>query len=132
MFKITDEEYAVLEYIRSRKGTHIDHLNIVFKSSAEPAVKNLEKYALIAPDFPNKDIYHATELGKAYCHESIKISPSYIKQNSDNKQLNDYPANVNTEEKQRFYKSSLFWTIAGVIVAIVGIGVNILLAAVFH
>lgn len=69
MFKISDEEYAVLDYIRSRKGTHIDHLNIVFKSSAEPAVKNLEKYALIAPDFPNKDIYHATMLGNNYQHE---------------------------------------------------------------
>jgi len=84
-FKITDEEYAVLDYIRSRKGTHIDHLNIVFKSSAEPAVKNLEKYALIAPDFPNKDIYHATMLGKAYRHEKPAVSKN---KNEDDKQKN--------------------------------------------
>ena len=65
-YRLPDEEYAVLDYIRNRKGTHIDHLNIMFGHAAEPAVKNLEKFGLINHDFPNEQIYFATVLGKEY------------------------------------------------------------------
>ena len=114
-YRLPDGEYAVLDYIRTRNGTHIDHLKLVFGPVALAAVDHLYQYGLIDPDFPNEDIWYASDLGKAYRHEEAEQSD--IENENNNKDFSDDPANVKT--KQKLLKNPLFWAIAGVVSTIV-------------
>lgn len=92
-YRLPDEEYAVLDYIRSRSGTHIDHLKITFGPVAVTAVDHLYQYGLIDPDFPNEDIYYASDLGKAYRHELPDVSVS--------KQEEDKQKNIDKKQNHK-------------------------------
>lgn len=124
-YRLPDEEYAVLDYIRTRNGTHIDHLKLVFGPVAVTAVDHLYQYGLIDPDFPNEDIYYASDLGKAYRHEEAEQSNVTNKENS--KDFCDNPANI--KSKQKLLKNPLFWAIASVISTIV-IGIASIITAI--
>lgn len=115
-YRLPDEEYAVLDYIRSRNGTHIDHLKITFGPVAVTAVDHLYQYGLIDPDFPNEDIWYASDLGKAYRHEEAVRSD--IEDEKNNKDFSDDPTYIEQQKKQPFYMSNLFWTIVSVGVAV--------------
>ena len=129
-YRLPDADYAVLDYIRQRNGTHIDHLNIMFGPDAETAVIHLEKYGLIQADFPNEKIYFATVLGQNY-HPAKQKSKK--QNNTDN--LAENPPDCK-KESEVFYKSAFFWTVFGVITEIIlgiaGIAVNILSSMYFQ
>lgn len=115
-YRLPDEEYAVLDYIRTRNGTHIDHLKLVFGPVAVTAVDHLYQYGLIDPDFPNEYIYYASNLGKAYRHEEAKQSD--IENENNNKDFSDDPTYIEPQTKPPFYMSNLFWAIVSVGVAV--------------
>lgn len=99
-YRLPDEEYAVLDYIRSQKGVHIDHLKIIFGSVAVTAVDHLYQYGLINPDFPNEDIWHPSLLGKAYRHkepEQESLKPEQSREETDD--VKDRTANHKTFKK---------------------------------
>lgn len=131
-YRLPDEEYAVLSYIRSRGGTHIDHLKIVFGPAAVPAVDHLYQYGLIDPDFPNTDIYTASDLGHAYRHE--EPYPLEVDEKKDTYDSTDDRTDV--IPKQKFFKNPLFWTIFGtlstIFIGLAGIIVAIVIANVFR
>ena len=115
-YRLPDEEYAVLNYIRSQKGVHIDHLKIIFGSVAVTAVDHLYQYGLINPDFPNEDIWHPSLLGKAYRHE--KPEQSNIEDEKNGNDFSDDQTYIEPATRPPFYMSNLFWTIISVGVAV--------------
>lgn len=116
-YRLPDEEYAVLDYIRSRNGTHIDHLKITFGPVAVTAVDHLYQYGLIDPDFPNEDIWYASDLGKAYRHKEAEQSD--IKLENNKKDHKADPEQVDKKSKKPS-KKRINWSAVSAVGTILG------------
>ena len=120
MFKISDDEYAVLCEIRKNKSASLDRLKMMFFGSAEPALKNLEDYDLIRSDISGGHwYYYATAAGMNYRREVAPVV-------SDAEPVNDIDDHngdqdqVENKNQKPFKRRNINWSAVSAVGAIVG------------